>query len=225
MECLNSLDSNLFEVNLHFAIPAASKRIFNMKRFILAPALLTLTCFTHSAHANISELKGLLGDKKADTTVTTSSLTQMATSAASNIDLAGLVSAVSGNLNVSNEQSQGGIASVMNYVQSNLSNGEYSQLAKNIPGLDGLLDDVPALSDSSAPNSSSSLSGLLNKASEYSSTVKSVNDLKQQFEALGLSTDMIASFVSQISTYLNVNADSETQALFKSGLDNLLTAL
>ena len=112
----------------------------------------------------------------------------------------------------------------MNYVQSNLSNGEYSQLAKNIPGLDGLLDDVPALSDSSAPNSSSSLSGLLNKASEYSSTVKSVNDLKQQFEALGLSTDMIASFVSQISTYLNVNADSETQALFKSGLDNLLTA-
>ena len=186
-----------------------------MKRFILAPALLTLTCFTHSAHANISELKGLLGDKKADTTVTTSSLTQMATSAASNIDLASLVSAVSGNLNVSNEQSQGGIASVMNYVQSNLSNGEYSQLAKNIPGLDGLLDDVPALSDSSAPNSSSSLSGLLNKASEYSSTVKSVNDLKQQFEALGLSTDMIASFVSQISTYLNVNADSETQALFK----------
>jgi hypothetical protein len=149
----------------------------------------------------------------------------MATSAASNIDLASLVSAVSGNLNVSNEQSQGGIASVMNYVQSNLSNGEYSQLAKNIPGLDGLLDDVPALSDSSAPNSSSSLSGLLNKASEYSSTVKSVNDLKQQFEALGLSTDMIASFVSQISTYLNVNADSETQALFKSGLDNLLTAL
>ncbi|AGP78781.1 hypothetical protein I633_14955 [Alteromonas mediterranea 615] len=196
-----------------------------MKRFILAPALLTLTCFTHSAHANISELKGLLGDKKADTTVTTSSLTQMATSAASNIDLASLVSAVSGNLNVSNEQSQGGIASVMNYVQSNLSNGEYSQLAKNIPGLDGLLDDVPVLSDSSAPNSSSSLSGLLNKASEYSSTVKSVNDLKQQFEALGLSTDMIASFVSQISTYLNVNADSETQALFKSGLDNLLTAL
>ena len=163
--------------------------------------------------------------KKADTTVTTSSLTQMATSAASNIDLASLVSAVSGNLNVSNEQSQGGIASVMNYVQSNLSNGEYSQLAKNIPGLDGLLDDVPALSDSSAPNSSSSLSGLLNKASEYSSTVKSVNDLKQQFEALGLSTDMIASFVSIISTYLNVNADSETQALFKSGLDNLLTAL
>ncbi|KTF05619.1 hypothetical protein MGSAQ_002883 [marine sediment metagenome] len=36
---------------------------------------------------------------------------------------------------------------------------------------------------------------------------------------------MIASFVTQISSYLNVNADEETQALFKSGLDNLLTAL
>jgi hypothetical protein len=48
---------------------------------------------------------------------------------------------------------------------------------------------------------------------------------KQQFEALGLSTDMIASFATQISSYLNVNADEETQALFKSGLDNLLAAL
>jgi hypothetical protein len=196
-----------------------------MNRIVLAPTVLALTFFTTCANANIDQLKGLLGGKKAESTVTSSSLTEMATSAASNIDLASLVSSVAGNLNVSENQSGGGIASIMNYVQGNLSGADYAQLASSIPGIDSLLEDVPSLSGNSAASSSSSLSGLLNKASEYSSTLKSVNDLKQQFEALGLSTDMIASFVTQISSYLNVNADEETQALFKSGLDNLLTAL
>jgi len=196
-----------------------------MNRIVLAPTVLALTFFTTCANANIDQLKGLLGGKKAESTVTSSSLTEMATSAASNIDLASLVSSVAGNLNVTENQSEGGIASIMNYVQGNLSGADYAQLASSIPGIDALLEDVPSLSGNSAASSSSSLSGLLNKASEYSSTLKSVNDLKQQFEALGLSTDMIASFVTQISSYLNVNADEETQALFKSGLDNLLTAL
>jgi hypothetical protein len=196
-----------------------------MNRIVLAPTVLALTFFTTCANANIDQLKGLLGGKKAESTVTSSSLTEMATSAASNIDLASLVSSVAGNLNVSENQSEGGIASIMNYVQGNLSGADYTQLASSIPGIDSLLEDVPSLSGNSAASSSSSLSGLLNKASEYTSTLKSVNDLKQQFEALGLSTDMIASFVTQISSYLNVNADEETQALFKSGLDNLLTAL
>ena len=196
-----------------------------MNRFTLAPAILALAFVTPNANANIEQLKGLLGDKKADSTVTSSSLTEMATSAASAVDLSSLVDTVSDTLNVSETQSEGGIASIMNYVQSNLSSGDYAQLANSIPGIDGLLENVPSLSSDTAASSSSSLSGLLNKASEYSSTLKSVNDLKQQFEALGLSTDMIASFATQISSYLNVNADEETRALFKSGLDNLLTAL
>lgn len=196
-----------------------------MNRFALAPAVLALSLFTANANANIDQLKGLLETKKAESTVTTSSLTDIATSAASSIDLGSLVNSVAGNLNVSDTQSQGGIASIMNYVQGNLSGADYAQLANSIPGIESLLENVPSLSSNSAASSSSSLSGLLNKASEYSSTLKSVNDLKQQFETLGLSTDMIASFVTQISSYLNVNADEETQALFKSGLDNLLTAL
>ena len=196
-----------------------------MNRIVLAPSVLALAVFTTSANANIDQFKGFLGDKKADSTVTTSSLTEMATSAASGIDLSRLVGTVSNNLSVSETQSEGGIASIMNYVQGNLSSGDYTQLANSIPGIDSLLENVPSLSSNTTASSSSSLSGLLNKASEYSSTLNSINDLKQQFEALGLSTDMIASFATQISSYLNVNADEETQALFKSGLDNLLAAL
>ena len=141
-------------------------RKLTMNRFALAPAVLALTIFTTNANANIDQLKGLLGDKKADSTVTTSSLTEMATSAASDIDLSSLVGTVSDNLNVSETQSEGGIASIMSYVQGNLSSGDYAELANSIPGIDGLLANVPSLSTDTAASSSSSLSGLLNKASE-----------------------------------------------------------
>ena len=169
-----------------------------------------------SANDTLNQLQGLLGNQ---------TTAEAATSTDSTVDLSRLVSLVSDNLDVSETQSEGGIASVMNYVQGNLSSTDYTQLASNIPGIDSLLDNVPSLSDTSTASSSSSLTGLLNKASEYSDTLKSVNDLKQQFEALGLSTDMISSFVTQISSYLNSNASEETQSLFTSGLDNLLTAL
>ncbi len=196
-----------------------------MYRFALAPAVLALTFFTTNAQANIDQLKGLLGDKKTPSTVTSTSLTDMASNAVSGVDLASLVGVVSDNLNITETQSEGGIASIMHYVQGNLSGADYKQLASSIPGINSLLENVPSLSSEPAASKSSSLSGLLNKASEYNTTLKSVNDLKQQFEALGLSTDMIASVATQISKYLNVNADEKTQALFKSGLDNLLTAL
>ena len=101
-----------------------------MNRIVLAPTVLALTFFTTCANANIDQLKGLLGGKKAESTVTSSSLTEMATSAASNIDLASLVSSVAGNLNVSENQSEGGIASIMNYVQGNLSGADYDPVGK-----------------------------------------------------------------------------------------------
>ena len=66
-----------------------------MNRIVLAPAVVALTLFTTNANANIDQLKGLLGDKKAESTVTSTSLTEMATNAASGIDLASLISTVS----------------------------------------------------------------------------------------------------------------------------------
>lgn len=67
------------------------------------------------------------------------------------------------------------------------------------------------------------MSGLLSKASEYSSSLGSINELKQQFDALGLDADMISSFITQINTYLNSN--EETQSLLQSGLGNLASML
>jgi hypothetical protein len=162
-------------------------------------------------------LKGLLGN-----TSSTQTSQAEASGASDSLDIASLVSMVSDNLGVSEEQSQGGVASIFDYAKENLSSGEYTELASNLPGLDSLMDYVPEVSADSSSNSSA-VSGLLNKASEYSSSLSSINELKKQFEALGLDADMISSFVTQINAYLS--GDSDTQALLQSGLGKLTSLL
>lgn len=154
-------------------------------------------------------------------TTTTASQTALQTdkaTAGSSMDVSSLVSMVSENLGVSETQSEGGLASIFDYAKGNLSTTDYSELASSIPGLDSLLENVPSVAADST-NGGSTMSGLLSKASEYSSSLGAINELKQQFDALGLDADMISSFISQISTYLSSN--EETQSLLESGLGNL----
>ncbi|GAC31553.1 DUF2780 domain-containing protein [Paraglaciecola polaris] len=180
-------------------------------------ATLTLTLSTHaSAVSSLDKLKGLV-----DSTSSTESVA-VASSTSESFDVSSLVSMVSDNLGVSETQSQGGLASIFDYAKSNLSGTDYTQLAGSLPGLDSLLAYAPDIATDSS-SKSSGMSGLLSKASEYSSSLSAINELKQQFEALGLDTDMISSFVSQISTY--ISDDEDTQALLQSGLGKLTAIL
>ena len=192
-----------------------------MKSSMKISSVLLITTLTLSSQAlandTVDKLKGLLGN----TSSTQTSQTE-ASGASDSLDIASLVSMVSDNLGVSEEQSQGGVASIFDYAKENLSSGEYTELASNLPGLDSLMDYVPEVSADSSSNSSA-VSGLLNKASEYSSSLSSINELKKQFEALGLDADMISSFVTQINAYLS--GDSDTQALLQSGLGKLTSLL
>lgn len=192
-----------------------------MKSSMKISSVLLITTLTLSSQAlandTVDKLKGLLGN-----TSSTQTSQAEASAASESLDIASLVSMVSDNLGVSEEQSQGGVASIFDYAKENLSSGEYTELASNLPGLDSLMDYVPEVSADSSSNSSA-VSGLLNKASEYSSSLSSINELKKQFEALGLDADMISSFVTQINAYLS--GDSDTQALLQSGLGKLTSLL
>jgi len=192
-----------------------------MRSSMKISSVLLITTLTLSSQAlandTVDKLKGLLGN-----TSSTQTSQVEASEASESLDIASLVSMVSDNLGVSEEQSQGGVASIFDYAKENLSSGEYTQLASNLPGLDSLMDYVPEVSADSS-SKSSAVSGLLNKASEYSSSLSSINELKKQFEALGLDADMISSFVTQINAYLS--GDSDTQALLQSGLGKLTSLL
>ncbi|MBU2979633.1 DUF2780 domain-containing protein [Alteromonas sp. C1M14] len=189
----------------------------NLKPAVVTAVLTLSFALPASASTSLSDLSSLLGKD------TTSETTEQS---ASSLDVSSLVSSVTENLGVTESQSEGGLASIFSYVKDNLSTSDYTDMASNITGLDSLLESVPDIDSSdSSSTSSSALSGLMDKASEYSDTINSANELKNQFEALGLSTDMISSFVSQISSYFNSEDATETQSIFESGLGNLLSGL
>ncbi|NRA72981.1 MAG: DUF2780 domain-containing protein [Gammaproteobacteria bacterium] len=134
---------------------------------------------------------------------------------------AGLVDMLTSSLNVNTEQASGGMGAILNYVKSNVSTDQFSQLAKSLPGVEGLVGQMPDISKLSS-GSSEGLGGLLDKASEYSSSLKSINNVKKQFEALGLKPEMISNFVDSAKGYLDTDGGQQAKKVLTDGLSNLL---
>ena len=133
----------------------------------------------------------------------------------------GLVSVLTSGLNVNTAQASGGMGSILNYVKNNVSTEQFGQLSKSLPGVGGLVSQMPDISQLSS-GSSEGIGGLLGKASEYSDSLKSINDLKNQFESLGLKPEMISSFISTAQSYLNTEQGQQAKKLLTDGLGKLL---
>jgi hypothetical protein len=131
----------------------------------------------------------------------------------------GLVDMLTGSLDVNTDQASGGMGAIFNYVKNNVSTEQFSQLAKSLPGVDGLVGQMPDISQLS---SGKGLGGLLDKASEYSDSLKSINDVKKQFEALGLKPEMISSFISSAQSYLDTEQGQQAKQVLTDGLGKLL---
>lgn len=131
----------------------------------------------------------------------------------------GLVENLTSALDVTTEQASGGMGAILNYVKQNLSTEQFSKLGESLPGLDGLVGQMPAIAEVKK-ESSGGFGGLMDKASEYSDSVKSINDVKKQFEGLGLKPEMITDFVSGVQSYLG--DDKGAQDILTEGLGNLL---
>jgi hypothetical protein len=191
------------------------------KTIMKKSALALLVTLNFSAHANaegwLDSLKNLVG--LGDTTEHTSTAPTAAKQAAETPDIMGMISQVSESLNVNSAQAEGGVASIVNFAKNNLSGGEFSQLAKSLPGVDGILSKVPDISNLS----SEGLGDLLDKASEYSDSVKSINEIKKQFEALGLKPEMITAFISQAKSYLDTEQGQQAKDLLMQGLDAIIS--
>ncbi|NQY86385.1 MAG: DUF2780 domain-containing protein [Colwellia sp.] len=132
----------------------------------------------------------------------------------------GLVDMLTSALNVNTDQASGGMGAILNYVKNNVSTEQFSQLAKSLPGVDGLVSKMPDISKLSS-GSSDSLSGLLDKAAEYSDSLKSINDVKKQFEALGLKPEMISDFISSAQSYLDTEQGQQAKKMLTDGLGKL----
>ena len=193
-----------------------------MKKFasLILVSSLVFSAVSHAEESWNDPVKSMLGlgasakesaeevavEAPADTEVATPSMT-------------GMISALTENLEVSSNQAEGGLASLMNYVKNNVSSDKFSALSSSLPGLDQVLTAVPEIT---ALADGGGMAGLLSKASEYSSKLKDLSAVKQQFEALGLSPEMISAFVEQAKAYLDTPQGQEAKALLTSSLSSLI---
>ncbi|MFT6587167.1 MAG: hypothetical protein ACJAUY_000967 [Cognaticolwellia sp.] len=189
--------------------------MFQMKKLIV---LLTISTLSTSAIAEetswFDSLKSLVGlGETTEQTVDAPAPTQQNT--------AGLVDMLTSSLDVNADQAAGGMGSIFNYVKENVSAEQFSTLAKSIPGVEGLVGQMPDISQLNS-GSSEGFGGLLDKASQYSDSLKSVNDIKKQFEALGLKPEMITSFISTAQSYLDTEQGQQAKQILTDGLSKFI---
>lgn len=172
---------------------------------------------TDKVEAKVSEASKSTETAVAEVSTTTKNTVTEVSDAASNLDIAGLISSISEKSNVTNEQAEGGVASLFSYAKENLSGTDYTELAKSLPGADSILSKVPDVSNLS---SSEGVGGLLSQASQYSDSLKSIEALTKQFEALGLKPEMITEYIAQAQSYLDTETGQQAKALLMQGLSS-----
>lgn len=121
-------------------------------------------------------------------------------------------------LGVTSSQAEGGMGSLMGLAKSSLSSDEFGQLSDGIPGMETLLAAAPALTGKS---SSGGMSGMLSNVGGMAASLGGLQQVTQQFEALGLSPDMIAQFANIAISYLSQSSEG-TADLLQKGLSAVL---
>lgn len=180
-----------------------------MKTFYFVIAL-TLCSFQASAEDSwFDSLKAMLGFGETSEEVATENTAISAQS---------LVDYLAENLGVTSAQAEGGLAALFNFVKQSAESEQFAAISDAIPGLDTVLASLPKVSGGTAQVG---LGGLLEKAAEYSDSIKAVSDVKKQFEALGLSPEMIGQFGEQVQQYLNTPEGEEAKRLVNDALSNL----
>jgi hypothetical protein len=186
-----------------------------MKKLIV---LLTISTLSSTAIAQetswFESLKNLvgLGD-------TTEQSVEANTPAVQNTD--GLVDMLTSSLDVNADQASDGMGAILNYIKDNVSTEQFSKLANSVPGVEGLVSQMPDISKLNS-GSSEGFGGLLEKASQYSDSLKSINDVKKQFEALGLKPEMISNFISTAQNYLDTEQGQQAKQVLTDRLGQLL---
>ena len=160
---------------------------------------------------------------EASSTIETATATP-AVEASSTIDTAtniagGLLPSLTEQLGVTESQATGGMGSLMQLAKSSLSTDEFSELSNSVPNMSTLLAAAPLLT--SGDSSIAGVTDLLGDAGGMASSLSSIATLTKQFEALGLSSDMIAQFANIAMSYFSTDSSS-AGSLLQKGLGSIL---
>jgi len=129
-----------------------------------------------------------------------------------------MISSVSESVGIDKSQAEGSLASIFNYAKENISDEQFSGLSNSLPGLDSLMGAVP---DISKVTSEGGLAGLMDKVANYNDSLKALNELKKQFEALDLKPEMIMQVINSAKAYLDTEEGQKIKQQLMQALSTL----
>jgi Protein of unknown function VcgC/VcgE (DUF2780) len=125
----------------------------------------------------------------------------------------GLTDLLTSRLGVTKNQAMGGAGSIFQLAKQNLSVGDFSAIAKSVPGIDQMIGAAPKTEKSSGTfgNISSMMGSNSNKLS-------GIAGLTSSFEKLGLTGDMVSKFTPIILDYVKNKGGEHAMTLLKGAL-------
>jgi hypothetical protein len=151
---------------------------------------------------------------KGQTTQTVQSGASSATGVNSTAVQGSLTDTLVKQLNISNEQAQGGAGALFQLAKNKLDAGQFAALSKAVPEMDSLLSAVP--------KQSGALSGLAQDASsalgEANNPYGNLAGLAATFTALNLSPDKVDEFVPVVVDYVSAKSGALTANMLHSAL-------
>ena len=128
-----------------------------------------------------------------------------------------LVSLLTGQLDVTENQASGGAGALFKMAKDSLSETDYGKVADAIPGIGSLIQSAPKPSES-ASGLSAKMTGAQEGLGALSKAAENVNKLatvKDQFSQLGLDSDMVSKFIPVILKYADTKGGETVMNLLK----------
>jgi len=139
-----------------------------------------------------------------------------------------LISSLATTANTDTQKAEGGLGSLLSLAQGSMGSNEFGQLSQAFPDAQKLISMAPPVSsqDSSTSGLKSAASMLLGgKADSAINSLDKASQVKQQFDALGLSAEMIPQFISMTQSFLQGQSSNggkvDYAALLQMGLGAL----
>ena len=182
----------------------------------LTTALLLLSCW-FVAPAQASWFSDLFGTSdSSDAKPESQQASDQAAEPAQSLVDNPLVSMAMSQLSLDQGQAEGGLGSLLHMAKSSLGQGDFSTLAKDIPGADMLLAAAPMLAGND------DVSNLLSQAGDLGASLQGGAMVYNAFEKLGISKDMVMPMITLLKDYLMKNGSEASTKLLTEGLGALL---
>lgn len=196
-------------------------------RILLCSVLATLSLQAAAESNPLQALNSIMSTKKAvDQTVQNAPATAQQAATSEVQTYADLLSGLATTANTDTQKVEGGLGSLLSLAQGTLGSTEFSQLSQAFPDAQKLVSMAPAVTNQDTSGLKSAASMLLGgKADSTINTLDKAAQVKQQFDALGLSAEMIPQFISMTQSFLqgqSTDGGVDYVALLQMGLGTLI---